>query len=59
MWEKILLIIIIIRDGENQNINGININPINVLVQLNGIFMIVVDGSKIENKLFIIFSVFF
>lgn len=52
----ILFHIIVCRDGNNQNIGGIIIIPINVLVQFNCIFMILDEGSNTENKLLIIFS---
>lgn len=47
------------RLGKNQNEYGINIKPINVLNQFNDKFNKLVDGSKIENKLFIIFRKYF
>ena len=45
-----------IREGKNQNEYGIIINPINVLIQFKDKLKIVVDGSKTENKLVIIFN---
>ena len=50
------LIIILFREGISQILVGINNNPIVVLVQFSGRLLISVVGSKIENKLFIIFS---
>ena len=47
------------RVGINQNLIGINIIPINVLIQLNDKFKILVDGSKTENKFVIIFRLNF
>jgi hypothetical protein len=47
---------IVCREGLNHNLVGININPRNVLVQLRGIFDILVVGSNTENKFLIIFS---
>lgn len=52
----ILFHIVLIRDDKSQNIDGININPINVLVQFNDRLKILVDGSKVENKFVIIFK---
>lgn len=43
------------REGINQNIEGININPRNVLNQFNEEFRFV-EGSKVENKFVIIFN---
>ena len=43
------------RDGIN-HIEGINNMPRNVLNKLNDILLILVDGSKTENKLVLIFS---
>jgi hypothetical protein len=48
--------IILFREGINQILVGINNNPIVVLVQFSGRLLISVVGSKIENKLLIIFS---
>lgn len=44
------------RDGINQNIDGINIKPINVLVQFNDKLKVEVAGSNTENRLVIIFN---
>jgi hypothetical protein len=44
------------RDGISHILIGINIIPINVLVQLIDIFIILVDGSNTENRFVIIFS---
>jgi hypothetical protein len=44
------------RDGINQILVGINSSQIAVLVQFNGIFLISVVGSKIENRFLITFS---
>lgn len=55
-FNKIKFHIIKWRLGINQNENGININPKKVLIQLIGMFNKLVDGSKIENKLVIIFN---
>ena len=52
----ILFHIMLIRDDINQNIDGINSNPMNVLVQFNEILKILVDGSKVENRFVIIFK---
>lgn len=41
--------------GSNQNINGIKMNNRKVLNQFKDKFIIVVEGSKTENKLVIIF----
>lgn len=43
------------RDGINQNLVGINNNPIDVLIQFKDI-LLKVDGSKTEKRLVIIFS---
>jgi hypothetical protein len=48
--------IILFRDGINQILVGINNNPIAVLVQFSGKFIISVVGSKIENRFLITFS---
>lgn len=53
--EVILIHIKFIRDGINQNIDGINISPKIDLIQFNDKFDLE-DGSKIENKLVIIFN---
>jgi hypothetical protein len=53
---KIVFHKILIREGINQYEYGININPINVLNQFNEKLKIVVEGSKTENKLVIIFN---
>lgn len=55
----ILFHIILIRDGNNQNIDGININPRNVLLQFNDKLKMLVDGSNVENKFVIIFNLCF
>jgi len=44
------------RDGVNQKIDGININPIKVLSQFNDKLKIVVEGSNTENRFVIIFN---
>lgn len=44
------------RLGINQNIVGIRIHPINVLIQFNEIDIILVDGSKEEKRFVIIFN---
>lgn len=43
------------RDGISHILIGININPMNVLAQLSGIFIVLV-GSNTENRFLIIFS---
>lgn len=48
----------LLRDGINQTLVGINISPMIVLVQFSGRLLISVVGSKIENRLLIIFSLF-
>jgi hypothetical protein len=48
--------IIVCRDGINHILMGINIIPMNVLVQLIDVFIILVDGSNTENRFVIIFS---
>lgn len=53
-----ILNIMLLRDGINQTLVGINISPMIVLVQFNGRLLISVVGSKIENRLLIIFSLF-
>lgn len=57
-WSVIIILfhIKINRGGINQNLIGKNNNPIIVLNQLNEIFSQLVDGSKTENKLAIIFN---
>jgi hypothetical protein len=52
------LIIILFRDGINQTLVGINRIPIAVLIQFSDKLLISVAGSKIENRLLIIFSLF-
>lgn len=47
------------RFGINQKENGKNNNPNIVLIQFNGILNKLVEGSKIENKLLIIFKYYF
>lgn len=44
------------REGINQKEHGINNKPKNVLSQFNDNLKIVVEGSKTENKLVIIFN---
>jgi hypothetical protein len=44
------------REGINHILVGMNINPRKVLVQLIGIFIILVDGSNTENRFLIIFN---
>jgi len=48
----------LVRDGMNQNIGGMIINPIIVLVQFKDIFQFD-EGSKDENKFIIIFNLTF
>jgi hypothetical protein len=59
LWrnQEILLIKIIDRLGIIQNLMGKNINPRIVLIQFKGKLKKLVIGSKILNKLFIIFKV--
>ena len=52
------LIIILFHEGIIQFLVGISNNPIVVLVQFSGRLLISVVGSKIENRLLIIFSVY-
>lgn len=54
-----ILNIILFRDGISQILVGININPMIVLVQFSGRLLISVVGSKIENRLLIIFNLFY
>ena len=54
--KKILFQNIEIREGKNQNIIGKNIIPNIELSQFIDKLKILVDGSKIENKFIIIFS---
>lgn len=58
LWRVIIIIFQIkwYREGNSQYMEGININPINVLNQFKDILKILVVGSKTENKLVIIFS---
>lgn len=58
VW-KILFQNNVIREGKNQKIIGKNNNPNIELIQLKEILKIFVDGSKIENKFIIIFSLKF
>lgn len=53
------LTIILFREGINQILDGINNNPIAVLVQFNDKLLISVVGSKIENKFLITFNLFY
>jgi hypothetical protein len=53
------LIIILFRDGINHILVGINMSPMIVLVQLRGMLLISVVGSKTENRLLITFNLFF
>lgn len=48
--------IMLLRDGINQILVGINKSPMVVLVQFSGILLISVVGSKIENRFLITFS---
>jgi hypothetical protein len=48
--------IIVCCDGIVHILMGMNIIPINVLVQLIDVFIILVDGSNTENRFVIIFS---
>lgn len=57
--EKILFQNKEIREGKNQKIIGKNKIPSKELNQLNEIFKILVEGSKIENKFIIIFKLNF
>lgn len=61
LWSvnRILNHIIENREGNIQNSIGIINSPINVLNQLKEMLSIVVEGSKTENKLFIIFNLYF
>ena len=52
-----IFIIMLLRDGINQILVGISINPMIVLVQFNGRLPISVVGSKIENRFLTIFKV--
>lgn len=52
----ILFISVSLREGKNQNFTGKNKIPIIALIQFKDKFIILEWGSKIENKLFIIFS---
>lgn len=47
------------RDGINQYVDGININPKIVLNQLMDRLFRLVDGSKTENRFLIIFNLFY
>ena len=53
-----IFIIMLLRDGINQILFGININPMIFLFHFNGRLLISAVGSKIENMLLIIFSIF-
>lgn len=55
MW--MFLRIILYRDGVIQNVIGISLIPIIVLIQLKDI-LIDVAGSNVENRFVIIFSLF-
>jgi hypothetical protein len=55
--EKIVFQKIIEREGKNQKIIGKNKIPKNELIQFNDKLKIFVEGSKIENKFIIIFSI--
>jgi len=60
-WYRVmfsLLINIVIRFGDIQNMGGRMINPIKVLAQFNENF-ILVAGSKVENRFVIIFSLYY
>jgi hypothetical protein len=48
--------IVVCRDGINHMLIGINMIPINVLVQLIDVFIILVDGQNTENRFVVIFS---
>ena len=50
--------VLLLRDGINQTVVGIRINPMIVLVQFNGRLFISVVGSKIENR-FLSSSIYF
>jgi hypothetical protein len=44
------------REGINHILMGMNVNPMKVLVQLRGRFIVLVDGSNTENRFLIIFN---
>lgn len=58
LWrvKRILFHRILYRDGINQNIEGIIINPMKVLIQLIDKLKILDEGSNTENKFVIIFN---
>lgn len=51
----ILFHIMMCREGINQNMGGISIRPIKVLVQFRDVLKILDEGSNTENRLVIIF----